>query len=232
MQRCDEIVILVGGLGTRLRGLVPDLPKPLAPVAGRPFLTYLLDEFAQGGMRRAILATGYMAEKIEQLIGDRWQGMEVIYSRETEPLGTGGAIRQAAQLLAGDAAHFTNWDTFARIDLGELEKFTRARQLPMGMALAWVPDSARYGAVDIEADRVVGFQEKESIGGGYINTGTYFLTSSAIAALPIANNYSFETEVLRPQALAGRVAAFGKSRDFIDIGVPDDYRRAQDLFAR
>jgi D-glycero-alpha-D-manno-heptose 1-phosphate guanylyltransferase len=212
--------------------VVPDLPKPLAPVAGRPFLTYLLDEFARGGMRRAILATGYMAEKIEQLIGDRWQGMEVIYSRETEPLGTGGAIRQAVQLLAGDAAYVTNGDTFARIDLGELEKFTRARQLPMGMALAWVPDSARYGAVDIEADRVAGFQEKGSIGGGYINAGTYLLTSSAIAALPSANNYSFESEVLRPQVLAGRVAAFGKSRDFIDIGVPDDYRRAQDLLAR
>ena len=230
MPRCEEVIVLVGGLGTRLRDVVPDLPKPLAPVAGRPFLAYLLDQFAQGGMRRAILATGHMAEKIEQAVGSRWLDMDIVYSRETEPLGTGGAIRQAVQLLKGDAAHLANGDTFVRVDLGELENFTRARQLPMGMALAWVSDSARYGAVEIGAGRIMGFQEKGSKGAGYINAGTYFLSSGAIASLPVMKNYSFEAEVLRPRALAGEVAAFGDSRDFIDIGVPDDYRRAQDLF--
>lgn len=230
MPRCDEVIVLVGGLGTRLRDVVPDLPKPLAPVAGRPFLAYLLDQLAQGGMRRAILATGHMAEKIEQVVGSRWLDMDIVYSREAEPLGTGGAIRQAVQLLKGDAVHLANGDTFVRVDLVALENFTRAHKLPMGMALAWVSDSARYGAVEIGAGRVVGFQEKGSKGAGYINAGTYFLTGGAIAALPTMKNYSFEAEVLRSRALAGEVAAFSGSRDFIDIGVPDDYRRAQDLF--
>ncbi|XRD88366.1 NTP transferase domain-containing protein [Dyella nitratireducens] len=211
--------------------MVPDLPKPLAPVAGRPFLAYLLDQLAQGDMRHVILATGYMAEKIEQTIGDRWRGMDITYSREAEPLGTGGAIRQATQLLKGDATHLVNGDTFVRVDLGGLEDFTRALQLPIGMALAWVPNSARYGAVNIEEGRVVGFQEKGSRAAGYINAGTYFLTSRAIAALPTVKNYSFETDVLRPKALAGGVAAFSESLDFIDIGVPDDYLRAQGMFA-
>lgn len=231
MPRCEEVIVLVGGLGTRLRDVVPDLPKPMAPVAGRPFLAYLLDQFVHGGMRRAILATGHMAEKVERVIGRRWQGMEVVYSREAEPLGTGGAIRHAMQLLSGDAVHLANGDTFVRVDLHKLEDFTRASHLPIGMALAWVSDSARYGAVEVEAGRVVGFQEKGSSAPGYINAGTYFLTSDGIAELPPVKNYSFETKVLRPKALAGKVAAFGNSSDFIDIGIPDDYRRAQDLFA-
>lgn len=230
MPRCEEAIVLVGGLGTRLRGVVPDLPKPLAPVAGRPFLAYLLDQLAKEGVRRSILAVGHMAEKIEQVIGNHWQGMDIIYSRETEPLGTGGAIRQAAQLLQGDSVYLANGDTFVRANLGQLEDRTRASELPMGMVLAWVPDVARYGSVETDAGRVVAFREKGSIGAGYINAGTYFLTRESISRLPAAKSYSFETDVLRPEGMAGRVAAFGESSHFIDIGVPEDYQRAQQMF--
>ncbi len=230
MPKCEEAIVLAGGLGTRLRDVVVDLPKPLAPVAGRPFLAYLLDQLAREGMRRVILATGHMAEKIEQAIGDNWQGMDIVYSRETEPLGTGGAIRLAAQRLQGDCAYLTNGDTFVRANLGELEERTRACGLSMGMVLASVPDVARYGAVETNAGHVVAFREKGSSGAGYINAGTYFLAREAIAGLPKEKSYSFETEVLRPEAMAGRVAAFGESSHFIDIGVPDDYQRAQQMF--
>jgi len=230
MPKCEEAIVLVGGLGTRLRDVVPDLPKPLAPVAGRPFLAYLLDQLAKEGIRRSILATGHMAEKIEQAIGSGWQGMDVIYSRETEPLGTGGAIRLAARRLQGDAVYLTNGDTFVRANLGKLEDCTRACELSMGMVLASVPDVARYGAVETDAGRVVAFREKGSSGAGYINAGTYFLAHEAIARLPAEKSYSFETDVLRPEAMAGRVAAFGESSHFIDIGVPEDYRRAQQMF--
>ena len=91
MMPADEAIILAGGFGTRLRGIVDDVPKPLAPVAGRPFLVWVLDRLASSGMRRCILATGYMSETIEQSIGMRWQGMDIAYSVESEPLGTGGA---------------------------------------------------------------------------------------------------------------------------------------------
>ena len=108
----DEAIVLAGGFGTRLRGIVDDVPKPLAPVAGRPFLAWLLDRLAASGIRRCILATGYMSDAIERTIGTRWQGMEIAYSVEPEPLGTGGAIRLAVMQLRGTSVHVLNGDTW------------------------------------------------------------------------------------------------------------------------
>ena len=145
----DEAIVLAGGFGTRLRGIVDDVPKPLAAVAGRPFLAWLLDRLAASGMRRCILATGYMAEVIERVIGTRWQGMDIAYSVESEPLGTGGAIRLAAQRLQGDGVHVLNGDTWLEYAPVALEAAARAAATPMAIALARVDDVARYGAVDV-----------------------------------------------------------------------------------
>jgi D-glycero-alpha-D-manno-heptose 1-phosphate guanylyltransferase len=231
MSKADEAIVLVGGLGTRLRSVVPDLPKPLAPVAGRPFLAHLLDQLAANGIRRVILATGYLAEKVEHAIGMRWQGMDICYSCEAEPLGTGGAIRLATRQLQGSSAHIANGDTFLRFDLAALEKRVHERQVPMGIALARVPDVSRYGEVETRDGRVVAFREKGGHGSGFINAGSYFLTREGIAALPSLETFSFETQVLQPAAVVGDVAAYLESSDFIDIGVPEDYARAQSLFA-
>lgn len=231
MPRAEEAIVLVGGLGTRLRSVVPDLPKPLAPVAGQPFLARLLDQLADGGIRRVILATGYMADSIEQVIGKRWNGMEVVYSREEAPLGTGGAIRLAASRLQGAGVHLANGDTFLRFDLEKLEERVQALAVPIGMALAKVPDVARYGAVEVIGHKVAAFREKGGVGPGYINAGNYFLSVDGIEALPAMTAYSFETEVLLPVALEGGVAALEESADFIDIGVPEDFARAQHMFA-
>ena len=111
-MRADEAIILAGGLGTRLRGMVSDVPKPLAPVAGRPFLAWVLDSMADGGIARIVLATGHMADKVEAAIGRSWRGMEVVYSVEPQPMGTGGAIALARNLLRGHGAHVINGDTY------------------------------------------------------------------------------------------------------------------------
>ena len=227
----DEAIVLAGGFGTRLRGVVDDVPKPLAPVAGRPFLAWLLDRLAAGGMRRCILATGYLSELIEQRIGTRWQGMDIAYSLEPEPLGTGGAIRLAAGRLRGDAAHVLNGDTWLEYDPPALEAAARAANAPMAIALARVDDVARYGAVDIDHGRVSGFREKGEAGPGWINAGCYFLGADALAALPARDAFSFEQDVLQPSVQAGTVAAFTATAGFIDIGVPEDYARAQLQFA-
>ncbi|RZA22311.1 MAG: dehydrogenase [Lysobacteraceae bacterium] len=227
----DEAIVLAGGFGTRLRGIVDDVPKPLAPVAGRPFLTWLLDRLAAGGMRRCILATGYMADAIEQRIGTRWQGMDIAYSVESEPLGTGGAIRLAASRLRGDAAHVLNGDTWLEYDPAALEDVARAVGTSMAIALARVDDVARYGAVDIDHGRVSGFREKGEAGPGWINAGCYFLGAEALAALPVPAAFSFEQAVLQPRVQAGAVAAFTTTAGFIDIGVPEDFARAQVHFA-
>ncbi|MBT2145637.1 MULTISPECIES: sugar phosphate nucleotidyltransferase [unclassified Rhodanobacter] len=233
MPRAKEAIVLAGGLGTRLRSVVTDLPKPLASVAGRPFLAHLLDQLAAGGLRRVILATGYMAEKIEQTIGARWAGMDIAYSQEPEPLGTGGAIRLAAALLQGNGVHLANGDTFLRYDPAALERIVGITGATLGVALARVQDVGRYGAVDVADDRVIAFREKGGHGPGLVNAGSYFLTAEAVDGLPGDESaYSFESRVLLPRALAGDVAAMDDTRDFIDIGVPDDYARAQQLLGR
>ncbi|WP_188248913.1 sugar phosphate nucleotidyltransferase [Stenotrophomonas maltophilia] len=226
----DEVLILAGGLGTRLRAAVPDLPKPLAPVAGRPFLAYLLDRYEAAGIRRVILAIGYLGQHVEQAVGARWGAMDVVYSRESEPLGTGGAIAQAARLSSGNGLHVCNGDTYLEYEPAALE--SAAEGLPIAIALASVPDVARYGAVDVEDGRVRRFREKGGGGPGLINAGSYFLTRQGLEALPVQDRYSFEQDVLEPWVVRGCVGMMAETSGFIDIGVPEDFARAQHLFAR
>lgn len=228
----EEAIVLVGGLGTRLRAVVSDVPKPLAPVAGRPFLAWLLDAYAAAGLRRVVLATGYRSGQVEAAVGRAWQGMEVAYSREDQPLGTGGAIRQAIDLVhATGGVHLANGDTFLRYDPAALESATRDAGVALGIALATVDDVGRYGAVEVDRGRVSGFREKGGSGPGLINAGSYFLSRDGFAGLPQERTWSFEERVLLPWSARGDVAAFLATSDFIDIGVPEDYARAQALFA-
>ena len=182
-------------------------------------------------MRRCILATGYLAEMIEARIGARWQGMDIVYSVEPEPLGTGGAIRLAAARLQGEGAHVLNGDTWLEYPPRALEAMARTAGTSMAIALAQVDDVARYGSVDIRDGRARDFREKGQAGPGWINAGCYFLGVEALDALPGRASFSFERDVLQPRALAGDVAAFTDTSGFIDIGVPEDYARAQPMFA-
>ncbi|MGO4551472.1 nucleotidyltransferase family protein [Lysobacter sp. 2RAF19] len=228
----DEAILLVGGLGTRLREVVADVPKPLAPVAGRPFLAWVLDALAARGMRRVVLATGHGAGQVEAAIGAHWQGMAVAYSVEDRPLGTGGAVRHALRLIEGAGTHVLNGDTYLDYDPRALEATTREANTCIGVALAHVDDAGRYGSVDVGAGRVTAFREKGGSAPGWINAGCYFLTRAAIDTLPSAERFSLEHDWLPARAAAGDIAAFEDTRDFIDIGVPADYARAQGWFAR
>ena len=230
-MNCDEAIVLVGGLGTRLREVVSDVPKPLAPVAGRPFLGWVLDQLAANGINHVVLAAGHMAQMVQQFAGRQWSGMSVVYSIETQALGTGGAIRQARADLRGDCAHVLNGDTFLRYRPAALEDATLAAGAQVGVALARVDDLTRYGAVECDGPLVSAFLEKGRGGPGLINAGCYFLGSQALQSLPDQTQYSFETEVLLPMVAAGMVFGYADTADFIDIGVPDDYRRAQSMFA-
>lgn len=228
----EEAIVLVGGFGTRLRTVVSDLPKPLAPVGGRPFLAWVLDHLVENGIKHVVLAAGYMADKVVETVGKEWRGMTLDYSLEVSPLGTGGAIRQASGMLCGAGVHVLNGDTFLKYDLAGLEVVAGSKGCDLVMALAHVDDVARYGAVACAGGRVTGFLEKGSVGPGRINAGSYFLTRRAILDLPNEDSYSFETGVLRPFVEAGRVCAFEETGGFIDIGVPEDYRRAQQIFVQ
>lgn len=227
----DEAIILAGGLGTRLRPVISDLPKPLAPVAGRPFLAWMLDAYARRGFRRVILATGYLGEQIEDAIGHAWEGLEVLYSREPEPLGTGGALKLAAGLAEGDWVHVGNGDTYLDFEPVELEAIATMTQAAVVVALAAVDDVARYGAVEVDERRIVRFREKGGQGPGLINAGSYLLQRSLLEDARLAAPFSFEVGILVPMTQAGRVAYMDRTEHFIDIGVPADYARAETVFS-
>jgi D-glycero-alpha-D-manno-heptose 1-phosphate guanylyltransferase len=231
MMKVDEAIVLAGGLGTRLRGVVDDMPKPLAPVAGRPFVAWVLDALAAQGLRHAVLATGYLGEQVEATLGPTWRGMQLAYSREPEPRGTGGALRLALHAVRGDRCIVLNGDTWLTLDYAAFARGVHAADARLGVALAQVADVARYGAARLDGNRVTGFDEKGGAGPGFVNAGVYCVRRDLLDGFAEGRAFSFERDVLMPAAMREPVLGYTATRGFIDIGVPEDYRRAQALFA-
>lgn len=225
-----QAIVLAGGLGTRLREAVPDGPKPMAPVAGRPFLAWLLDALADAGFTRAVLAVGYRHDAIRDHFGDSYRAMALDYSVEDRPLGTGGAIRLAADRVDVAEVFVLNGDTFVDVDFTAMRELHRAGAERLTLAVARVDDAARYGALRIVDGHVAGFVEKGRGGPGAINAGTYLVSRDVLACIPAGEAHSFEQQLLVPRLDELRPAAFETTGRFIDIGVPDDYARAQRLF--
>lgn len=224
-----EAIILAGGFGTRLRSVVSDVPKPLAPVADRPFLAYVLDALVRQGYGHAVLATGYMHEKVEACFGNEYLGMKIDYARELTPLGTGGAIVNALQHCIADCVTVLNGDTLFLADLGQLERYADSKGTMLAIVLRAVPDAGRYGAVETAADgRITAFREKDpSAGAGNINGGIYRLQRSLLDSYAVGQQFSFEKEVMQQRYAEEAFYAYADGAYFIDIGVPEDYRRAQ-----
>ena len=222
-----DAVVLAGGFGTRLRSVVPDLPKPMAPVAGRPFLEILLAMLAKKGVRRAVLSLGYQADVIVNHFGTRFEGIELVHEIETEPLGTGGALRAALARCESDAALVVNGDTFLDLELDALRArwSQNARPLIVGRA---VPDTARFGRLDMQGTALQGFAARGAGGPGVINMGHYLLPRGLFELHPgLPKQFSFEADFLAPQVAALGFEVFVTQGLFIDIGVPEDYARAQ-----
>jgi NDP-sugar pyrophosphorylase family protein len=230
----ETAVILAGGFGTRLATVVSDVPKPMAPVAGKPFLERLLDRLATAGVRRVVLAVGYKSEVIRHHFGARRGPMEVFYSEEVEPLGTGGAVRLAFESQQVRRAFVLNGDTWCDVDLAALADAHAGAGAVATLTLVQEADASRFGTVRVDAGgRVSGFTEKRpDAGPGLINAGVYVLDSAVFDMAPKTARFSLESDVLQPHAASGAFAAFvAAGARFIDIGVPDDYARAQTLLA-
>lgn len=229
LRALPEAVLLAGGLGTRLREVVADLPKALAPVAGRPFVAYLLELLAEAGIAHAVLATGHLGDQVERTIGHDWRGMRISYSCEERPLGTGGAVRRAAAQTEGGPLLVLNGDSYLHFDPQAFARAMARHDARIGIALAQVADVARYGAVETGEGRVLGFRGKGGRGPGWINAGVYYFSRMALEQLPQREAFSLESDVLLPTAAAGGVHAYTDTSGFIDIGVPVDYAAAQTL---
>lgn len=225
-----QAIVLAGGLGTRLRSVVPDLPKPMATVAGRPFLAWILDRLAEASFDRVVLAVGYRHVAILDHFGDTYRGMALRYSVEDNPLGTGGAIRLAGNWVEHYPVFVLNGDTFVDLDYRALLAAHVELGVPMSVAVCPMPDVSRYGALKLVDGRIVAFLEKGAGGRGVINAGTYILSRDILDMIPATGAYSFERQLLVPRAGDIRPAAFVTDGLFIDIGVPEDYARAQSLF--
>jgi len=226
-----EAIVLAGGLGTRLRGVVHNVPKPMAPVQGRPFLALVLDQLVAAGFKAAIFAAGYRHEAIRSYFGDVYRGLALRYSVEREPLGTGGAIRLACDQAQARDVFVLNGDTYLELDFrAMLESHSHAGAM-FTMAICRVPEIARYGALELRDDRVQRFLEKGRSGPGWINGGTYVLGPDLRARLRPQGAFSFEHDLLEPEVESIRPLAFRSFGLFIDIGIPEDYARAQHIFA-
>jgi len=225
-------LVLAGGLGTRLRPVVSDKPKVLAPVAGRPFLTRLLDQLAQAGVRDAILCTGYMAGQIESALGASHGPLRLRYSPEAQPLGTGGALRLALPLTRSDPILALNGDSYCDLDLPAFWRWHNEKRSPASLCLCRVDDVSRYGHVHATAGgRVTRFTEKgSSAGPGWINAGVYLLSRQRVEAIPPGRPVSLERDVL-PQWVDQGLFAYPSQGRFIDIGAPDSYAQAQSFFS-
>ena len=221
-----EAVILAGGFGTRLKDVVPNLPKSMAPVAGRPFLEILLSMLARKGFTRVVLSLGFMSEIIISHFGDNYLGMEIVYEVESQPLGTGGAIRASLKNCLADHAFIFNGDTYLDLEVDELEVLWLACHNPV-IVVREVSDTARFGRVDIYDGRVTRFLEKGKAGLGLINAGCYILPKHGLDEFPLGQAFSIETEFFIKNLQCIRFEGFITQANFIDIGVPDDYALAQ-----
>jgi D-glycero-alpha-D-manno-heptose 1-phosphate guanylyltransferase len=222
----DEAIILAVGFGTRLKGVVKDTPKPMADINGKPFLEYLLRFLKRNGISKVVLAVGYRWKIIYDYFGESYEGIEIKYSIEDEPLGTGGAIKKALNVIEKDWAYILNGDTFFNIPLSELTNKVN-NETRLIVALKKMYDFDRYGCVEIDIDgNVTGFKEKGFKSEGNINGGIYLASKRLFDSFNVGNKFSFET-FIEKNFLSINMKAMVFDEYFIDIGIPEDYFRAQ-----
>jgi D-glycero-alpha-D-manno-heptose 1-phosphate guanylyltransferase len=228
-----QAIVLAGGLGTRLREAVPDLPKPMAPVNGRPFLERLLDYWIDQGVERIILSTGYRHEAIQGYFGKAHRRVPIRYAVEERPRGTGGGLLLAATALSSrDTFLVVNGDTWFEVPLKTLARFHASRQPDVTLALFRSPQEGRYTGLQVGTDgEVLSFGAGAK--GGLANGGVYLMEWSLLESGPqfASAPLSLEEDIL-PLALGGKRRVYGLECGgrFLDIGVPEDYARAAGLF--
>jgi D-glycero-alpha-D-manno-heptose 1-phosphate guanylyltransferase len=225
-----EAIILAGGLGTRLSSVLPDLPKPMAPIAGRPFLSYLIEFLRTCGILRVVLSVGYRNEAICRFFGSSYAGLKLVYSVEEEPLGTGGALLRSLPCIQEQHAFVLNGDTFLRLDYtGMAASLKDNPGAHLAVALRHVADAARYGRAVVARGRIQGFEARGAAGPGLINAGCYLIARDIFDRFPMPPKFSWEKEFLEPRSNEVQPVAFLSDAPFIDIGIPEALQEAQTL---
>jgi D-glycero-alpha-D-manno-heptose 1-phosphate guanylyltransferase len=225
-------VILAGGLGTRLRSVMPDRPKVLAEIRGRPFLIYLLDQLVEAGLTRTVLCTGYQGDQVQAALGDEYRGMELAYSPEPELRGTAGALSLALPMLATEWLLVMNGDSYCAVDLAAAWKWHQTRPARATLVLVEMENANRYGRVRLDPQqRIVEFLEKDGVPTrSWINAGIYCLARSQLLALPPGRPTSLEHEVF-PRWIGQSFYGYRARAPFLDIGTPESWAEADRFMA-
>lgn len=222
-----EALLLAGGLGTRLRSVVSDRPKPMALIGEKPFMEYVVRELAMQGIDQIIFAVGYKGNMVEEYFKDGKDfGIQASYAYEETLLGTAGAIKNGARLMKEDQILILNADTFYRLDYGRLVRQKEAKNLHMAMVLREVEDVSRYGQAVLSDGMLTGFNEKtDEKRRGTINGGVYLMAKELIDQIP-EGKVSLENDMIPKWLTEGkRLGGFVNDGYFIDIGIPEDYYR-------
>lgn len=234
MKHVDNItaLILAGGLGTRLCSVVSDRPKVLAPVNGRPFLSYLLDQLVSAGFRDVILCTGYKGEMIMETFGDRYKDLTIRYSQEPEPLGTGGALRYALPMIDRENILAMNGDSFVDTDLRKYLNWHFQNSIQASLLLTHVHDISRYGRVEVNKKGfITRFSEKSKyMGPGWINAGVYIFKKDFLEIIPPDKFFSLEKQFF-PELAGGKLYGYLCREELLDIGTPESYTRAKEFIS-
>lgn len=224
-----QAFILCGGMGTRLRSVINDKPKPMAEIAGKPFLEYLMLYFRRYGFTDFIISTGYRAEQFSEYFayGEAW-GISIQYSHETEPLDTGGALKLAEPLFKSDTVLVSNGDSIFDADLNEMLEVHRRNNALVTMALAHMADISRYGGITVEASgRISAFNEKAASGSGLVNAGIYLVDASVLSRIPSGERQSLERDLF-PSLVGDAFYGVPFEGRLIDIGTPESYGQVCD----
>lgn len=225
--------ILAGGLGTRLRSVVADRPKMLAEIQGRPFLAYLLDQLTAAGVKYAVLCTGYLGEQVQATFGDSYGDLHLVYSQESSPLGTAGALRLALPLFRSDSVLVMNGDSFCDVNLSAFWAWHCAHSANATLVLTKMLDTTRYGRVHVAADGgIVSFDENSGESSpGWINAGIYLLTRPLLLTIPANGVVSLEREMF-PAWIGRGLYGYQSEGPFLDIGTPESYVLAERFFVK
>ncbi len=220
-----DVVILCGGLGTRLREISPDMPKALMPFAGRPFIDILIESLLPFGFKRFILCVGHLREKIRENFQER--EYEVVFSEEEEPLGTGGALKNAASMITGSLFLVMNGDSICPVDFSRFHSFHLQKGGIVSIVLAEPQPGQEYGTIVVdENQRVISFREKKECQENmFVNGGIYLMKRDVFECMPETARFSLENNFF-PKILSEGCYGFRTNAQVIDIGTPERYLRA------
>ncbi len=230
-----EAIILAGGFGTRLQSVVSDVPKPMAPVNNEPFLNYIFDYLKYFRIEHVVISTGYLSEKIIEHYQNEYKGIKISYTKEETPLGTGGGIRLAMEKCMEQNVLVLNGDSFFDVDLNAYYKQHIEKKADCSLALRTVDNASRYGTINLgEKNTLLSFKEKDGFEKeGLINGGVYILNRGLFLNQTKPDiPFSIEKDFYEGRIKELHIFGFIYSGYFIDIGIPEDFKKAQDDFKR